>query len=677
MTAALRGLGRLLWNQRLRPVWMTALAMWVVFFAFRLGLLVACWDALHNVDGWEVAKCFAVGARFDGMPIGFSIWLLILILAIAPAAAFRYRVFRYSVVLVSALLVGASVAIEVVGAGYFLELGNGTKLNWICLDYFDCFEDVYRYIKQEYPLTWVEVGLGAVVVVFLLLFNWLFWKGQRPNGSRKFRLGYATAAIAVCLVLGRGSLGSQSLRMAEAYFCPQNKTICELSLNNFYTLTLAALSHMDEVREEETEYPLPPMDDARPVVQRMIYQASDVSIGDGANPLLRRTASTGPAMDVNVVIIVMEGMSSKPVGALGHSPSHTPFLDSLVADGLYIENMYAVGTRTCRGLAGILCGYPDLRGQPVLKRDRSKGHFATLPAVFRDRGYKTMFVYGGDPRFDNMKDFFGREQGGIDEFVGFSQQDRDQRPEMFGFWGAHDELLAERAHETFEKMRKDRFFAVMLTVTNHQPYDVPTRNCPTLLPDDGTDEIKVVNGYRYADWSLAEFFAKARKADYFKNTIFVLVADHGRGTDRTTLVDVAQHRVPCLFYAPGIVAPGRLGVTASQTDIAPTLLGMLGGGYSHCFFGRDLRGVAAGDGFAYINENTRLTLVRDDWAVTMLPQCDGWLYSLQGMASNRDDCESPEAQARKSRMQQELLSYYQMAWQMYLKGAYRLPAGRL
>jgi len=188
----------------------------------------------------------------------------------------------------------------------------------------------------------------------------------------------------------------------------------------------------------------------------------------------------------------MEGMAGQPVGALGHSPSHTPEFDALCREGMYFERMYAAGCRTSRGVVGVLCAHPDISGPSILKRDLAQGRFLTLPAVFAARGYRTLMIYGGDPDFDNMKQFLAK--GGVSTFI--AQKDIALDKKEIGNWGVPDEMIFAKADETFRTMGDKKFFAVVLTVSNHPPFEVPAGHM-SLLPGQ-SERIKKLNAYRYA-----------------------------------------------------------------------------------------------------------------------------------------------------------------------------------
>ena len=659
-----RALGLVL-GMRLRPVLLLTVVGVVLFTLFRAALLLARFHFIENLSGSQIRQCFLTGLRFDAVPIGYAVFPLAVALALAPRRLFRRQWFRRAITTYAATLLVIAIAVEIAGAAFFLYFG--TRLNWLAIVHFGHFREAAVYIWREYPVVLLVAAIAALAVAVRWALRKTLWTGPTPR-----RLGIAGRAalaavlVGLCVSACRGGWGQKPLRQSSAYFSP-NKLITQLALNNFFSLFHAAKANLSDEDDEWEYYSFPPLAKAVRVTSDMLLQQGDTVLGGAVNPLWRRNDSGRPMRGHNVVVIIMEGMAGGPVGVLGHSPSHTPCFDALCEEGMYFQRMYAVGCRTSRGMVGVLCGYPDVSGASVLKRDLAQGRFLTLPAVFAARGYHTMMIYGGDPDFDNMREFFSK--GGISTFIG--QREIANRREDIGNWGVPDEMIFARAHQTFRAMGDRKFFAVILTVSNHPPFDVPTGRTEMLPPT--SEQARKLNAYRYADWAIGEFFRRASTADYFANTIFVLVSDHGRDLDNERVVDVPGYHIPCVIYAPGNVAPSRVTAVASQVDIAPTVLGLLGGTYEHCFMGRNMLAVGDDDGFAVIHDEDRFAFVRGDLALVAPPRQQSMLFRLSGETMEKVQANGELAWQAED-MNSRLLSYYKMARHLYLTSAYRPPA---
>lgn len=665
----------LLGDLRLKPLWVMLLTGWILFSGFRAGLFLARLflarlGEMANLGPGNVARCFLMGMRYDAMVLGYAILPLVLVLSLARDRQFARPRFRRWVVAYATAIVTIGIFIEIIGVGFFLKFDE--RMDWKAFSYlFRHPKVVLGHIWNVYPIWLLLPAMAVICYVVYRMINRLFSRGHLAPTTLWRRAVQAVALTALCILACRGGL--RPLRRGSAYFT-SNFLVTQLTMNNFVTMFHAAKNTLTEGGEIEREYSHPPVAEAVKTTAGMLFQAHDTPVQDGPNPLWRRTQTNRPRLDYNVVVIIMEGMSCRPVGALGYSPSHTPNLDGLCARGMFFERMYAAGRRTSRAMVAILCGHPDLVGTTLLELERSQGKFLTLPSIFRERGYETLFVYGGDPEFDNMKGFFSA--GGIETFICEKQMDASQIPGEWN-WGLPDEVIFDKAAEEFDKLGDRKFFAVILTVSNHDPYTIPPGRVEELQGHD--EDTKRLNGYRYSDWALGRFFRRIESSPYFGRTIFVLVADHAHNPNPAVSIDVPGYRVPCLFYAPAIIPPQRISTVCSQTDIGPTLLAVLGGSFEHCFMGRNVLAVAPGDGFAMMHQGD-LGFVRGDTALVLPPrpmQKDQPIPVLFRTDWYRMDPIAPDkADPRQLRsLQNEMLSYYVTARHLYMMQSYhRHPA---
>ncbi len=659
-----RRLWGLLSGPRCRPLWYVAAGGWLLFSGFRVALLLGSVGQLGRVSSADVAKCLLIGLWYDAMPMGYVLLPMTAALLLAPGRLFGRRWFRAAICGWAGAALGLMLTVEVIGAAFYATFG--ARLNWLALDHLATFRAPALYIAKTYPV-WL-LALAPTLGTYLFyraIRRALGPSGAAPAAGRRMRLGLL-AVLAALGVLGcRGSF-RRPLRFGPSYFC-DNKALAQLTLNNVFTLAHAVRTIAYDSLNELELYAFPPPQTAVAVTREMLRQQRDLDLGSGRNPLWRLTDTGRQEQDYNVVLILMEGMAGEPVGALGYPDSQTPFFDRLCRESLFFRRVYAVGNRTSRGIVGLLCGHPDLGGRSIMKRLRSQGNCLTLPGLLRRRGYHTLFIYGGDPDFDNMKRFFKAD--GMQSFVTADQMGPS---ELRNYWGYHDEVILRKAHETFLGMGDRKFFAVVVTISNHRPYDVPTGRVALLEPTTETN--RMLNGYRYADWALEEFFRMARGAPYYGRTIFVLVSDHGRTYDPSQLFDVVGYRVPLVVHAPGIVPTGAIDTVGSQTDIAPTLLGLLGGTWQHCFMGRNLLDVRPGGGFALVHDDDRLALVRGDRALVLPPGGEPMLYRTDALTMERIGPEQAEPHELET-LRRQLLSYYRTGMHLYWTCSYQDPAG--
>jgi phosphoglycerol transferase MdoB-like AlkP superfamily enzyme len=226
----------------------------------------------------------------------------------------------------------------------------------------------------------------------------------------------------------------------------------------------------------------------------------------------------------------------------------------------------------------VAAGFPPTPAQAVLKLGKAQENFYTLARTLAARGYATDFIYGGEGHFDNMAGFFLRN--GFQRFI---DQHDYERPVFRGSWGVSDEDLFERAHQEFLAHGDKPFFALVFSSSFHSPFEFPDGRIELYEEPKGTPH----NAVKYADYALGAFFRKARQAPYWDNTLFLVVADHDARVFGASLVPIERVHVPGLILGKSI-APRRHAKPASQIDLAPTLLSLMGIESEHPMIGHDL-----------------------------------------------------------------------------------------
>jgi phosphoglycerol transferase MdoB-like AlkP superfamily enzyme len=256
-------------------------------------------------------------------------------------------------------------------------------------------------------------------------------------------------------------------------------------------------------------------------------------------------------------------------------------LDALAGEGMLLTNRFATGTRTIRGIEAVVSGFPPTPGSGVVKRGLAQQDFFTVADLLRRRGYTTEFLYGGRSNFDNMAGFF--LNNGFDRVI---DEDDFASPTFRGVWGVCDEDLVRRAHETFVAHGDHPFFALLLSTSNHPPFEYPADRIALFEEPPNT----VHNAIKYADAAIGELFRLAKHEPYFANTAFVVVADHDTRVYGRGLVPIAHFHIPGLVIAPGL-SPRRYDGLASQIDLLPTILDIMGLDVDTPLVGRDLLAV--------------------------------------------------------------------------------------
>jgi phosphoglycerol transferase MdoB-like AlkP superfamily enzyme len=511
---------------------------------------------------------FPIGLRMDTVLLCYLLLAPGLALALLPATRWRDRLVAAYLAAWAFLLVYLELATPPFIAEY------GKRPDRVFLEYL-------VYPREVLPTLWANHKLGLVGVPMVAgLAGWLAWRASRAALAGAPAWGGARRALVLPLVLAvlfagcRSSLEPRPANISTASFS-SNRLVNELTMNSTYTVGYALESLRNEA-DAAAMYGEMPWPEVQSRVQRYLH-LPDGAFPDATSPVQHREAPVTTTRRPNLVIILEESLGAQFVGHLGGLPL-TPNLDRLRQEGMYFTQMHATGTRTARGIEAAVAGFPPSPSLSVLKLPGARHGFFTLASALRQQGYSTDFVYGGAANFDDMRAFF--LGNGFDRVI--EQRDFIE-PAFVATWGVSDEDLVERANEEFRRPRDRPFFALLLSSSNHEPYEIPDgRIEPYNAPLHSRE-----NAIKYADHAIGRFFDLARREAYFADTVFVVVADHDARVKGAPLVPLERFRVPAIVIGPGVPI-GPYDRVASQIDLAPTLLGLLGIGAAVPTPGRNL-----------------------------------------------------------------------------------------
>ena len=321
-------------------------------------------------------------------------------------------------------------------------------------------------------------------------------------------------------------------------------------------------------------------------------------------------------------------MSADFLEHYGNTQKITPFLDSLATKSLMFTNLYATGNRTVRGLEALTLCIPPTAGESIIKRENNKNKFTT-GSVFKSKGYDVKFLYGGYSYFDNMEDFYKGNDYDIIDRNNFKTEEIS----FANVWGVADEDMAKKAIQVMNQEAKSGkpFFNHWMTVSNHRPFTYPEGR----IDIPGTAKSRE-GGVKYTDYSIKKFFELAKKQDWYKNTVFVIVADHCASSAGKTELPMDKYRIPAMIFSEGFIQPQQFNPTMSQIDVMPTLLGLLNFNYKTKFLGQDV----FKENFqpkAYIATYQDLGLIKDNYLTIISPTKKVKQYSLKLQNSQLQD----------------------------------------
>ena len=525
-----------------------------------------------------------------------------------------------------------------------------TRFNFIALDYLIYTQEVIGNIRQSYPVGWILAGIGVLAALIVwLIRKWVRQADITPL-TRRQRIGLVIAAV-VLPVLGLFTANIDQMQGQG------NNYAAELSGNGLFTISAA-------MRRNELDYDqfyrTIPQDTAQAILHKLGVTAlglRDRSKADAALP----NPTPFSQRPRNIILISVESLSASYLGAYGSTQGLTPAMDKLAREGMQFDQVFATGTRTVRGLDALSLGTPPIPGQAIVRRPNNE-HLATIGELLKQQGFSTFFFYGGYGYFDNMNAYFrGNDYQIVD------RTDFPKETVMFeNIWGVADESLFDNVIRTLDAQPTSEkpFFAHVMTTSNHRPFTYPDGRIDIASPG-GRD-----GGVKYTDYAIGKFIRDARSKPWFKDTLFVIVADHCASVAGKTKLPVNNYHIPLIFYAPALLKPARYAPVVSQIDIPPTLIDVLGMKGTDYFFGRSFFDKGPAPERAFISNYQELGYLKNGILTVLQPK--------QHVESYRVDPKTYASTptAVDPQLLNEAIAYYQTASTAFKTGALKLPGYR-
>ena len=642
------------------------LLLMTIFSVERLVIYFSSSNEFAGIHSREIAKSFVYGFRFDLVVTGMFLVPLVLILLFIPSKYDRKKYINLPISIYCGLATALIFFSSVADYYFFREFGerlNQKIFNYASSDY------VYKIIASQYPYILAFMAtLGVFSVLSWLIYRYLFLK-RRHSSDMATNTGWLLL-ILIALGIGiRGSFRPKPINTGPAYFSNSNH-LAQLTLNGLFTLREAATSVFIRSVDLEERFTFLPIKKALSITKELLRTPQDHFFNRVENPIWRRTDTGKARENYNIVLVIMESLAWPYIGPMGGVSDLTPNLNDLIKHGIFMDHCFSSGHRTSYAFSGIVCGYPDLPGKSITTREPSVGHFLTLGSVLSKREYKTMFIYGGQPYYDHRQAFLG--SNGFNEFV---FEDHFPQKTFKTHLGWCDEDLFAAAHKTF-KQQETPFFAVLLTLSFHRDYEIPKGKVDPHFSGDSHQE--QLSAIKYADWAIGQYMKKAKESNYFDKTIFVFVADHCGGFLNPEPYPTA-FRVPFLIYAPKILGNEGKSISqiCSQTDVAPTIMSLLGGSYSHSFFGSSVLDRKPNKGRALIEPGDgTLVYIEGDGNMVIIPpySANSTLFRFQYPGKLIElDKRLPKNSQILRRLQEESIAMLQTADFLYKNESYQYP----
>lgn len=383
-------------------------------------------------------------------------------------------------------------------------------------------------------------------------------ENEYPRENRWWSLLMLLLAPVLFLMI-RGGVGDGTANVTKSYFS-DNQFLNHSAVNSTFNM-LYSVAHQQDFSKEFNYYN---NEQEYHSLLKGIFNTESVS----SEKLINNHRP-------NILLIVWEGCGGTIAGCAGADTDATPNLDKLAKEGTYFSNCHANSFRTDRGLVSINCGWLGFPTASLMKIPEKCESLPGIAKTLKKNGYTTDFWYGGDISFTNM--------GGFMLQNGFQKTTSDKNftsSERSSNWGVPDEQMFSRVIDDIAKRKDGKpWFTEVMTLSSHEPWDVPYKRLSN----------KIHNSFAYSDHCLGMFMDKFKKMPEWKNTLVIIVPDHGVLSDpKLSMSDYNVVHIPLVFTGGAIINSKNIDVLMNQSDIAATLLGQLGIPHNDFAFSRDV-----------------------------------------------------------------------------------------
>ncbi|MFH1121991.1 MAG: LTA synthase family protein [Bacteroidota bacterium] len=520
---------------------------------------------IENIDGisanlTEIVKAFIMGLRFD---IVISGYLLLIPFLVFTAMFIMNKhsnlvnkvVFYY--VFCAFCLSYFICAIDIPYFNQFFSRITVSAFQWLNSPAF-----VFKMVIEE-PRYWIyAIPFIIVTVLFYKLLKRTFLKAANVSSIQRSLFLKALISIiftGLMFVGIRGRLAKKApIKVGTAYIT-DDAFLNQLGLNPVFTLMQSYFENLDHRNEA-----IALMDE-----QTAIRRVQEYLKIDPVNPYFPLYRQIIPdsinGTKPNVVIVIMESMAASKMKRHGNQLNLTPFLDSLALNSYYFDSIYTAGIHTFNGVFSTLFSYPAIFRQQPMRESRIL-KYNGISNTLKKMGYSTTYITTHDGQFDNVEGFLSSN-----DFEQIITESDYPSEEVKTTLGVPDDYMFRYSIPVINKLHEKGkpFLVAFMTASNHGPYYLPEYFNPrnTNLKDQIIE---------YSDWSLQQFMKMAGKQEWFSNTLFVFVADHGIHKKRSYDISLQYHHTPLIFYAPALL-PGKhiFNCIGGQIDVFPTIMGIL------------------------------------------------------------------------------------------------------
>lgn len=511
---------------------------------------------LDQISIKELLQSFLYGIRFD---LNISVIFLspILLISILPFSIIGSLRFQKVLSYLSLIIFIVFSIVSLIDLAYFGEVYRhlGREIFLVNKDIGFLFDVAFKS-RLLYTILGFLI-LGMIILSYVIFIIYPLKNSVNLNSSSIFsRSLLGVAFLIFCFWLARGMIiQGRPISYADAFENTTSSSQANLVLNSPFVV-------WKQLRKQEKLGPINLLTDK----EKDQFSFKDDTFLFQSNEKENYK---------NIVFILLESWSYKYIDGLAHRNYNvTPFIDSLIEKSMVWDNYYAAGKRSIIGIQAVLSSVPALNNHPVLGFGLELNKISRIGKILNDHQYRTIMMQTSNRRSFNVnsianvlgfQEYYGKEDVPIIKKY-------PQEPPHFGWDYDSLQFLLNKLNET---PKSKPFFAFLFTGSTHEPF-ADAGEAFHIYPHNQSNENGFLNMLRYSDWSLEQFMKAAEKQPWYNNTIFIFTADHTLNSLPSENLK-EQFHIPLIVYSPdGSLSAKRESQFASQYDLFPTILDLLG-----------------------------------------------------------------------------------------------------
>lgn len=526
----------------------------IICFIDRLIFIIAFFEKIGFSHFNEIFRIYYHGLSLDFSAVSYICaipFLVYCILGFFPKAHPKRTILDIYTVVVLVLFF----VVSFINVNIYREWGD--KISKRAIDAFLASPSGAVASAESTPVFFPILGMMIGIFCGYYIYRWMFkrvhfYNIKSPVGNfLKLAVG-----VFVLFTFIRGGYGRATLNPSKAYYSEET-FYNHAAVNTQWSLLRDFFTKSTKLKNPYNFYG----DDLQTVQEQLkpVFHNQPDSTVEVLN-------TTRP----NVVIIMLESFVGDLIESLGGEKGITPHMEELIKGGILFDRIYAAADRSDKGMVAILSGFPAQGPESIIKYIDKHENMPAIGQEFDRAGYETSFYHGGQSEFYNFKSYMLTH--GISRVVDNASFGLDAERAS---WGVYDHVVFNRMIQDFNK-EKQQFFSTVFTLINHEPFEL--KHGYKFGNSNNADKFR--STANYTDSAVFDFISKAKKEPWYKNTLFIVVADHGHRlpSEKWDLSHPNRFHIPLIFFGE-VIKPEYRGKVidriGNQTDLAATLLKQL------------------------------------------------------------------------------------------------------